>query len=257
VERFVTVLTPVYLNVPERIEYLETTLESFYRCSFFPGKLIHNLVDDRSPLGADDLVRICRQYKIECIARMEEAKRRSFFDVFTTLLDSVETEFMLYLEPDHYFFQPYDFITPAVALLKQLPELHQVYLRVPLVYRSFERVDPLRLRTPNGTVLERVVIDPHNTGWVGKGIGYESFSLMPSLFRTEHLRSAVRDQFVSGGPAELEMHFAKLWERQKLVGYLNGQAFCYHIGAAGKQGPGGYLQVGDLSYEASWSKREL
>jgi hypothetical protein len=126
-----------------------------------------------------------------------------------------------------------------------------------LIYRPFVRLDAVHLVTHDRTVLTRFRIDPHNTGWVGRGTVHETFSLMPSLFRTEQMREALGNQCVGGGPAEFERHFATLWEYKKLVGYLNGQAFCYHIGAAGKAGPGGYLGVGDQRYEDAWSHPEL
>jgi hypothetical protein len=58
-------------------------------------------------------------------------------------------------------------------------------------------------------------------------------------------------------PWDLELRLAHAWEHRQLVGYLNAQAFCYHIGGAGKLGPGGFLERHDRRYEEVWSKKIL
>ncbi len=256
-ERFVSVLTPVYLNVPERIRYLEQTLDSFYKNNFFPGRVVHYIVDDRSPIGGEELDKLVSKYGLIHLGRIDPASRKSFHDVYLKLIQAVETEFFVYLEPDHYFYFPYDFITPALTLYRLERELHQVYFRAPLNYARFRRLSDSELCSTDGTILRRVPIDNENTGWVGIGTNHETFSLMPSLLKTNIMLPLVESTFVEGGPRELEMRYATMWDRQKLVGYINGQAFCYHIGAAGKEGPGNYLMAPDLKYEQIWRQKDL
>ena len=252
----VTVLTPVYFNVPERWTYFVATVSSFYKCSQYSGPLIHKLIDDRSPLCQSELREFCGKYGFELLGRMEEENRRGFSDVFRRLIDSVETEYFIYLEPDHYFYLPYDFISPAIQAFSYIKGLHQLFFRAPLEYTRFTQEEE-GLQTHDNTFLERMVLDEENTAWYGVGKNHETFSLMPSLFRKDIMESYLVDDFVSSTPRDLELEVASRWDSNKTVAYLNGQAFCYHIGGAGKQGPGGFLQIGDKVYEETWSKKIL
>jgi nitrous oxide reductase accessory protein NosL len=60
----------------------------------------------------------------------------------------------------------------------------------------------------------------------------------------------------AANPYELEMAVDPEWNRTRLTGYLNAQAFCYHIGATGGMG-GGHTHPGDLRYERIWSEKSL
>jgi hypothetical protein len=71
------------------------------------------------------------------------------------------------------------------------------------------------------------------------------------------MREYFKERYFEGTPIDVEVAIASEWETRSLVGYLNCQAFCYHIGAAGKEGPGGYLEVGDKAYEAAWRNKQL
>src|SRR5262245_42428907 len=106
----ITILTPVYLDRPERLEYLHTTLTSFYQCCQYSGPYLHLLVDDRSPMCAGELTALCKQFNIQFLGKTDPTKRQGFFEVYRWLVSSVETEFFLYLEPDHYFYLPCDFL---------------------------------------------------------------------------------------------------------------------------------------------------
>lgn len=252
----ITVITPVYVNVPARLGYFISTIESFQRCARFSGEIIHYVMDDRSPLHSEDVHAFCDQMGLHYL-HSGSIKRSCFHDVFAAMVEQVETEFCIYLEGDHYFYLPYDFITPAIRLYRLVPGLHQIYFRAPLTLEHFTRRGT-DLITYDRTVLHAVRIDENNVGWIGRGKGHESFSLMPSLFRTETLRQkVVHRPRISGGPFELEITLAREWEYQYLTGYLNAQAFCYHIGNAGKSGPGGFLDIGDAEYEAVWSQKIL
>lgn len=251
-----TVLTPVYINVPERWHYFTRTIESFYSCCQFKGDIIHYVFDDRSPLHGEDIKKYCGEHNLKFLGRSDENERRGFFDVFQKLVSEAKTEHCLYLEPDHYFYLPYDFITPVIKLYRIIPDLYQVYLRAPLEYVKFRLAED-RLVTTDRSVLLRVRIDEENTGWIGQGRIHESFSFMPSVFRSSVLQRCLAGRFIPGGPAEVELTLAHEWQNRRLVGYLNAQAFCYHIGAAGKHGPGGYLQEGDRLYESVWSQKIL
>ena len=252
----ITILTPVHINAAERWNYLEQTFESFYRCNQSPVNIIHNMVDDRSPMRSEDLPGFCRQHKINLLKQFRDGEHRGYFDVFKTLVDSVQTEQFIYLEPDHYFYLAADFIGPALKMHAMLPDLHQVYLRAPLVHQPFRR-DGNQLITHDGSRLHRIRIDKENTGWIGSGRTHESFSFMPSVFNTAIMKKLLADSFIPGGPSAVEDHFAALWAHKALVGYLNGQAFCYHIGAVAKSAPGGYLSIGDTAYEKAWSSKQL
>src|SRR5437879_274862 len=96
----ITVLTPVYLDRPERWEYLVLTLGSFYRCCRYPGVFRHALVDDRSPLFAKELAGLCAAFGIRQLEPVRPATRRGFFEPYRRLLASADTRFFLYLEPD-------------------------------------------------------------------------------------------------------------------------------------------------------------
>lgn len=251
-----TVITPVYVNVPERWEFFRRTIESFQKCCLFKGTVHHYVLDDRSPLCEGEIRALCSTHGLRYLGRTEEGTRRGFYDVIKTLLDSVTTEFVMYLEGDHYFYLPYDFVTPAITLHGLLPDLHQLFLRAPITYDPFLLVDDA-LITYDKSRLFRVKIDDENTGWVGTGENHESFSMMPSVFKTEVLRRYFSRGFIPGLPWQIELVLAQEWQHKKLVGYLNAQAFCYHIGGAGKVGTGGFLEVGDSRYEAVWSKKIL
>lgn len=252
----ITVVTPVYFNVPERWDYFETTIDSFYRCCEYQGEIIHNLVDDRSPLFDQRLVSFCEERGFNLIKRIDPEQRKGFFEVVQTLVMSVQTEYFIYLEPDHFFYLPYDFVTPVIKLYRLVPNLHQVYLRAPLTYDPFRLVGEF-LVTYDQSKLVRVRIDQENTGWIGRGRNHESFSFMPSVFHTATLRQYIENRFIPGNPADVEIFLAREWEFRHVVGYLNAQAFCYHIGKAGKRGPGGCLEVGDKKFEQVWSRKIL
>lgn len=250
----ITVLTSVHINCPERWDYLVTTVESFKKCNLSKVRIIHKLIDDKSPQYFNEIPNFCKQYNIEMLGRVAPENHPGFLETFKRLVSSATTEYILYLEPDHYFYLPYNFITPIIHLYELLPELHQVYLRAPLVYRQFVLLGNM-LQTTRKTMLHKVVIDNENSGWVGKGRGHESFSLMPSIFRRQTLLNCINGLNIKGGPSKLERHMSQSWKWQKLVGYLNGQAFCYHIGASGKSGRGNYLKIGDKNYENVWSQK--
>lgn len=263
VENAITVLTPVYLDRPERWDYLNTTLRSFYACCQFPGHLLHLLADDRSPLFVEQLGSFCNEYEIQLLGRIDPAKRRGFFEVYRWLLSSVETEYFLYLEPDHYFYLPGDFLSPMLQLLRMVPDLVGVYLRAPMTYNRFqlERKDgDEKLITFDGNVLTRLKIDSENTGWLGRGHQHEGFSLMPTLWRTKPMK----DYFLRAGfwldvanPYELEYYVDHDWFRNpRLMAYLNAQAFCYHIGQTGGMG-GGHTAPNDKRYEEVWGSKIL
>lgn len=253
----ITILTPLYLNCVERWNYFMQTMESFYRCNLFPLPVRHHVVDDRSPEYREEIEAYCRWRGLTLVARIDGERRRGYFDTFATLVNSVETPYFLYLEPDHYFYLPCDFLSPVLRLFRRVPQLYQVYLRAPLYYEGFKRADENTLVTSDGSVMQRVPLDPENTGWVGVGHTHESFSFMPSVFSTALLRTYLAGRYLEGTPAEVEWRLAKEWEGRCPVGYLNGQAFCYHIGAAGKSGFGGYLVPPDRRYEAVWSVKHL
>ncbi|MBF0125784.1 MAG: glycosyltransferase, partial [Magnetococcales bacterium] len=252
----VTVLTPVYLNCPERMRYFEQSMETFYRCNRYSGPVIHHLVDDRSPMGQELIQRLCQRYGMRLLGTMNESTRRGFFDVFQTLVESVTTDTFLYLEPDHWFYLEADFIAPALRLFKLVPDLCQVYFRGCGSTR-FRAIDPHTRVTHHGTLLHHVYIDQENSGWIGRGRFCETFSLMPSLFSTGMVRMTIAGQFIPGGPASLEDTIAAAWQYRAMVAYLNNQAFCYHVGAAGKEGLGGYTVPNDRGLEAVWSSRDL
>ena len=252
----ITVLTTVYVNAPERLNYFKSTIESFYRCIQFPGEIIHYVMDDRSPMHSAEVKTICDNRGLIYI-NSSSINRTCFHDVFNALCARAETEYCLYLEGDHYFYLPYDFVTPALALFHLAPGLHQLYLRAPIVYEPFRSVGD-DLVTLDGSVLHAIRIDNENVGWVGRGVMHESFSLMPSIFRTNTLKHTVcHHKTILGGPTELEQVISKDWDNKYLTGYLNAQAFCYHIGDIGKKGPGGFLEIGDRAYESVWSKKVL
>ena len=258
----ITVVTPVYLDRPERWDYLVATMRSFYRCCRYPGPLVHRLVDDRSPQFTSELRGLCAAFGIEIVGRVESDGRRGFFDAYRRLLASVATQYFLYLEPDHYFYLPADFLSPMLRLFTLEPELVGVYLRAPMTTQRF-RLEALDggevLMTFDRARLRRVVIDPENTGWVGRGYQHEGFSLMPTLWRTEPLHAYfLKDSrwIDAANPYELELAVDSDWNRTRLTGYLNAQAFCYHIGAVGGMG-GGHTGPGDLQYEQVWSSKIL
>jgi len=258
----ITVLTTVYVNAPERLDYFKSTIDSFYRCMKFPGDIIHYVMDDRSPMHSAEVKAICDNKGLTYI-HSSSIKRTCFHDVFKELCDRVETEYCLYLEGDHYFYLPYDFVTPALTLFHLEPGLQQLYLRAPIVYEPFRRVGDDLLVSHDGSVLRAVRIDNENVGWVGRGVGnpsgnHESFSLMPSIFPISTLRQKVcQHKTILGGPGELEGAISEDWDNQYLTGYLNAQAFCYHIGNVGKNGPGSFLEIGDSAYESVWSQKIL
>lgn len=259
----ITILTPVYLDRPERWEYLVTTFRSFYRCCHYPGQLIHHVVDDRSPLFTKELVGFCAAFDAEILGSVVADQRRGFFEAYRWLLSSVHTEFFLYLEPDHYFYLPCDFISPILKLFRMEPELVGVYLRAPMTYDRFRLEGDgkdQRLVTYDGARLTRRTIDAENTGWLGRGYQHEGFSLMPTLWRTKPLR----DYFLKEGfwldvqnPYELEFAVDHDWNRnRRLMAYLNAQAFCYHIGRKGGMG-GGHTHPEDKHYEEVWRNKIL
>jgi hypothetical protein len=258
----VTVLTPVYLDRPERLDYLNTTFGSFYRCCRYPGILLHHLVDDRSPLYSTELNRVCLTFGVNQLPPIEASSRRGYFEAYSRLLASVATPFFLFLEPDHYFYMQRDFLSPMLRLFDMAPDLVGLYLRAPLTYERFQ-VESHRgervLTTYDGALLRRVPIDSENTGWLGRGLKHEGFTLMPTLWRTKPMR----DYFFRTGfwidantPLDLELAVDRDWKGTRITGYLNAQAFCYHIGAIGGLS-GGYLSPGDTRYEHVWSKALL
>lgn len=259
----ITILTPVYLDRNERWEYLQTTLQSFYRCCKYPGPLIHHLADDRSPLFIDQLPQCCDIYHIKLLGRIDPERRRGFFDVYRWLLSSVETEFFLYLEPDHYFYMAGDFLSPMLRLFELEPELVGTYLRAPMTYKRFQQTDiegQRYLTTFDGNRLEPRAIDMENTGWIGKGHQHEGFSLMPTLWRTRPMKQYFLEErkwLDVANPYELEYFVDHDWYRQpRLMAYLNAQAFCYHIGQTGGMG-GGHTSPGNVRYEQIWSSKIL
>jgi hypothetical protein len=258
----ITVLTPVYLNRPERLEYLLWTLGSFYRCCRYPGELRHVLIDDRSPEMTAELSRLCMAFGIRALDPIRCDTRRGYFDAYRSLLAAVDTRFFLFLEPDHYFFARGDFLTPVLRLFAAQPDLLGVYLRAPMTYQQFRRAtgpDGDVLVTYDGSRLCRVPIDAQNTGWVGRGQQHEGFSLMPTVWRTTHMREYfLRDGFWLdvATPHDLEQVVDRDWAGTRLTGYLNAQAFCYHIGALGGMG-GGHTRPGDERYERVWSAKQL
>lgn len=259
----ITVLTPVYLDRPERWEYLVTTLRSFYRCCQYPGPLLHFLADDRSPMFTQELVGLCAAFDVKIIGRIDAKKRRGFFDVYRWLISSVQTEYFLYLEPDHYFYLPCDFLSPMIKLFQMEPELVGVYLRAPMTYDRFQLMGEgkdQRLVTYDGARLYRRTIDAENTGWLGRGYQHEGFSLMPTLWRTKPMQEYFLKQGVwldVANPYELEFAVDHDWNRdRRLMAYLNAQAFCYHIGRKGGMG-GGHTHPDDQRYEEVWSKKIL
>jgi len=258
-----TVLTPVYLDRTERWDYLQTTLRSFYGCCLYPGQLIHHLVDDRSPLFVDELKLCCGQYGIRLLGHIDPTKRQGFFEVYRWLLSSVETEFFLYLEPDHYFYLPGDFLSPMLKLFQMEPDLVGIYLRAPMTYQRFQMQGEgisQRLITFDRNELSRRIIDSENTGWLGCGHQHEGFSLMPTLWRTRYMK----EYFLKEGfwldvanPYELEYFVDHDWFRQpRLMAYLNAQALCYHIGQKGGMG-GGHTHPEDKRYEEVWKGKIL
>lgn len=259
----ITVLTPVYLDRPERWHYLTSTMESFYACCQYPGEIKHHLADDRSPLMVDQLDQLCQTYRIHHLGRIDPTTRRGFFEVYQRLLASVQTEFFLYLEPDHYFYLAGDFLSPMVRLFQLVPELVGVYLRAPMTYERFAMQgvgEEQRLLTFDRNLLYRHVIDEANTGWLGRGHQHEGFSLMPTMWRTQPMH----DYFLRKGfwldvanPYELEYYVDHDWFRNpRLMAYLNAQAFCYHIGQKGGMG-GGHTHPRDKRYETIWSSKIL
>ena len=203
-----------------------------------------------------ELAEYCRQRGINYIGRVAERTRRGFYDAYKMLVDSVRTETFLYLEPDHHFFLPYDFVSPVNGLFDRLPDLNQVYLRCPLVYEQPVFVRGCLIRF-DGTWLSKVPIDRDNCGWVGRRHTHESFSLAPSICRTRRVREELERAFVPGGVGRFEGRLERRWRGRSLSGYLNSQGFCYHIGKDGKVGPGRYLAIGDVRYEAIWGRKIL
>ncbi|MFO0811982.1 MAG: hypothetical protein U0796_02120 [Gemmatales bacterium] len=255
----ITILTPVYLDRPERLAYLQTTLRSFYQCCQYPGPFSHYLVDDRSPFFAKELRELCEQYDIRHLGRTDPKTRRGFFEVFRWLLSTVKTEFFLYLEPDHYFYLPGDFLSPILKLFAQVPDLVGVYLRAPMTLERFKLVGE-QLITMDNNQLDRHTIDEANTGWLGRGYQHEGFSLMPTLWRTQPLQEYfLREGFWLDVPTpyELEFQVDHDWFRHpRLMGYLNAQAFSYHIGQTGGMG-GGHTFPRNTQYEEVWSSKIL
>jgi len=257
-----TVLTSVYIDRPERWDYLVLTLGSFYRCCRYPGVLHHVLVDDRSTSMTGELATLCSAFGIRKLGQVKADQRQGFAEVYRWLLSAVDTEFFIYLEPDHYFYLPMDFLSPIIRLFALEPELVGVYLRAPMTTSRFQKYSDCvgeALMTYDGTLLRRRVIDPHNTGWIGRGHQHEGFSLMPTVWRTAPMREYFQGQghdIQAETPYDLEMAVDQDWHRRRLTGYLNAQAFCYHIGAKGGLG-GGHTHAGDLDYEAVWSPKIL
>jgi hypothetical protein len=259
----ITILTPVYLDRPERLDYLQTTLQSFYQNCQYPGPFLHYLVDDRSPLLVKELMAICQHYQIRQLGRTDPETRRGFFEVYRWLLATVETDYFLYLEPDHYFYLPGDFLSPMLKLFEQVPELVGVYLRAPMSYERFRLISTgskQQLVTLDDNLLDRHVIDDQHTGWLGRGHQHEGFTLMPTLWRTQ----PIKEYFLNEGfwlqvdnPYELEFQVDHDWFRSpRLMGYLNAQAFCYHIGQTGGMG-GGHTHPRNERYEAIWQSKIL
>ena len=256
-ENAITVLTPVYINTPERFNYFQTAIESFKACCLFSGRIYHHVIDDGSPLCSAEIVEYCSKSNLTFLGRIERDSRRGFFEILQKLYASVKTRYCVYLEPDHYFYLPYDFITPITRLYEIVPDLHQVYLRAPLEYRQFFLKDEF-LITHDKTILFRIRIDEQNTGWVGRGRNHESFSFMPGVFKTETIAEYFLNSFIPGDrPSDIEPTLARHWAFRHITGYLNAQAFCYHIGAAGSEGQGGYLKLPDSRYESVWSNKIL
>lgn len=257
----ISVVTPVYLDRPERVRYLTITLASFYRCCRYPGIIVHTLVDDRSPAHAEELRELCNAFGIRQIPRIEDATRRGFQDVYQRLLATVGTEFFVYLEPDHYFYLPCDFISVALKLFEKCGDLVGVYLRAPMTYSKFRREHSPEgdfLSTFDGTKLERVVIDAENTGWLGCGRQHEGFTLMPAIWRSAPVREYFRTRSPEAAettPYDFEIWVDSDWNGSRRTGYLNAQAFSYHIGGGGMGG--GYSRPRNLRYEVVWARKIL
>jgi hypothetical protein len=253
----ITIVTSVYINIPIRFDYFKGTIDSFYECNLFPDKIKHLIWDDRSPIYTENIKEFCDDVSFLTYAGRSDSGRGSFYRVFKDLISLVDTPYVMYLEPDHHFYNKYDFITPIINGLKEIKDLTQVYLRTPLL-----RTRPLPqgdiLKTDDLTLLSRHIIDDENTMWIGRGRNHESFSLMPSIFNTRILQEELTQVNIPvGGPYELEVQMESRWRDKQLVGYLNYQSFCYHVGKEGKTGSGGFLSVGDLEYENIWGSKIL
>jgi hypothetical protein len=251
----ITILTSVYFNDPQRWTYFEQTISSFYATCKFNGRIYHYIIDNQSPLYKKELADFCKAKGFIYLGSTDPNTYRGYYDCYKALVDKVETDHFIFLEGDHYFFNPYDFITPSLQLFQKMPELLQLHLRGPLVY---EQPTPLAggLITHDGSKLHGVPIDEHNTGWVGRGHTHDSFSTGPGILSTQKVRALLDAGFIPGTPWDFEEHLERKC-RGSLIGYLNAQAFCYHIGAAGKLGTGNYLAIGDQAYEEVWSRKIL
>tara|TARA_Y100000310_G_scaffold11934_1_gene12413 strand:+ start:2669 stop:3478 length:810 start_codon:yes stop_codon:yes gene_type:complete len=263
----ITIVTSIFIDSDIRFTYFEETIRSFYKNCIYSNKFVHNLIDDRSSIEFKGRIfKLCSEFGINIIEEMPQT-RQYFSDTMRILVDSVETDYYLYLEPDYHFYLPYNFIEPILKLYELRPELHQVYLRhgihnnrgksefIPLV-----KTDDNILITPDGTHLTGIPIDNQNTGWVGKGTSHETFSTNPSIFNTHVMLEYLKLDFNSRTPGDLETYLWKLWEYKKEVGYLNGQSFCYHIGKYGGLNNNklyAALEPGDIKYEHIYSKKYI